>query len=266
MAPLSGSAKLDDMLDGSHLLTLRCFYHTLRISVPTVLDAIVGRLSAARCDDRLRDWAESLVRITGTGLQVSGVGNIPQEPCVVMSNHQSLADIPVLYAALPPGLRLRMVTKAELFRVPIWGRAMRHAGFIPIDRGDRRAAISSLEIAKADMAAGTFIWLAPEGTRSKDGTLGPLKKGGFILARDTGRPILPVVLDGSRHIAPPQDLRVRHGMPVRVRFGRPIATADRPIEDVMAEVRRAIDPAGGQASAGPAPAGPGWCAAAAGIR
>jgi 1-acyl-sn-glycerol-3-phosphate acyltransferase len=230
------------MSDGSSLLTLRAFYHTLRISVPTVLDALLGRLTAARCDLRLRDWAETLVRITGTHLDVGGLMHIPEEPCVVMSNHQSLSDIPVLYAALPAGLRLRMVTKAELFRVPIWGRAMRCAGFIPINRGDRQSAISSLEIAKGDLARGTFIWLAPEGTRSRDGSLRPLKKGGFILARDTGRPILPVMLDGSRHIAPPDDPRVRYGQRVRVVFGRPIATAGRPIEEVMEEVRRAIDP------------------------
>lgn len=231
------------MDSGSLLLTLRSFYHTLRISVPTVLDALVGRGSALRCDHRLRDWSETLVRITCTDLEVSGIENLPSQACVVMSNHQSLSDIPLLYAALPAGLRLRMVTKEELFRVPIWGRAMRDAGFIPINRGDRSRAIESLEIAKGAMAAGTFIWLAPEGTRSLDGRLLPLKKGGFVLARDTGRPIVPVIIDGSRGIAASGEVRLHRHQKVRVAFGRPIATQGRAIDEVMAEVARAIDPA-----------------------
>jgi 1-acyl-sn-glycerol-3-phosphate acyltransferase len=243
------------MDSGSLLLTLRCFYHTLRISVPTVLDALTGRLTAARCDARLRDWAETLVRITRTDLMVHGLENLPSQACVVMSNHQSLSDIPLLYAALPLSMRMRMVTKEELFRVPIWGRAMRHAGFIPINRGDRARAIESLEIAKHDMDAGTFIWLAPEGTRSRDGKLRPLKKGGFVLARDTGRPIVPIVIDGSRGIAASGEVRLHRDQRVHVHFGRPIATAGRTIEDVMAEVARAIDPARlGEAPRRPRPA------------
>ncbi|MSP62904.1 MAG: 1-acyl-sn-glycerol-3-phosphate acyltransferase [Myxococcales bacterium] len=245
------------MSNGSSLLTLRAFQHTLRISVPTVFDALTGRLTAERCDARLRDWGETLVAITGTHLDVSGRENIPREACVVMSNHQSISDIPILYAAIPPSLRLRMVTKAELFRVPVWGRAMRLAGFIPINRGNRQSAISSLEIAKRDMAAGTFIWIAPEGTRSRDGAILPLKKGGFILARDTGCPILPVVLDGSRLVVPPDVPRTCHGQRVRVSFGKPIATAGRSIEEVMAEVRLAIDPARREARAATVLAGAG---------
>ncbi len=232
------------MAHNSLLLTLRSFYHTLRISVPTVVDATLRRGSLERCDHRLRDWSETLVAITGTQLHVRGLAHLPGAACVIMSNHQSISDIPVIFAAMPPLLRLRMVTKAELFQVPIWGRAMREAGFIPIDRGNRKGAIKSLEIAKKDMDAGTFIWIAPEGTRSKDGRLLPLKKGGFILARDTERPIVPVLVEGTRNIVIPGDVRTHHGQKVRLTFCPPIATAGRPLEAVMAEVSRAIDPNG----------------------
>jgi 1-acyl-sn-glycerol-3-phosphate acyltransferase len=218
------------------------FYHTLRISVPTVLDAVVHVGSAGRCDVRLRDWSETLVTITGTCLTVRGTEFIPDQACVIMSNHQSISDIPVLFAAIPAPMRMRMVTKAELFRVPIWGRAMREAGFIPIDRSNRDRAIESLEVAKRAMEAGTFIWIAPEGTRSKDGRLLPLKKGGFILARDTGRPILPVCIEDTRNIAIPGDVRTHFGKKVRVTFGPPISTAARTVEELMAEVGRFIDP------------------------
>lgn len=228
---------------GSALLTLRTFYHTLRISVPTVLEGAIGRTSAERCDARLLDWAHTLVRITRIQLQVSGHSHFPTEPCIVMSNHQSLCDVPLLYAALPTGVRLRMIAKAELFKVPIWGRAMRLAGFIPIDRGDRGQAVASLEAAGRDIRAGTFVWLAPEGTRSKTGALGPLKKGGFMLAQSTGLPILPVVLRGTRNVLPPTGLRTFFDQQVAIEFRPVISTHGRSIEAVMSEVQRAIDPA-----------------------
>ena len=227
---------------GSVGLTLRCFYHTLRISVPTVLDAAFFRLRPEDCDARLRDWSETLVRITRTGLTVTGHEHIPKTACIVMSNHQSLSDIPVLFASFPEALRMRMVAKEELFSVPIWGRAMRLAGFIPINRGNRAHAIASLERAQEAMASGTFIWIAPEGTRSHSGALGPLKKGGFILARDSGRPILPIMVSGTRCIVPTRGLKTYLDNPVQIVIRPLIHTAGRSVEDVMADVRRAIDP------------------------
>ncbi len=223
-------------------LTLRCFYHTLRISVPTVLDAALFRLRPEDCDARLRDWSETLVRITRTGLTVTGHEHIPKTACIVMSNHQSLSDIPVLFASFPEELRMRMVAKEELFSVPIWGRAMRLAGFIPINRGNRAHAIASLERAQEAMASGTFIWIAPEGTRSHSGALGPLKKGGFILARDSGRPILPIMVSGTRYIVPTRGLKTYLDNPVQIAIRPLIHTAGRSVEEVMADVRRAIDP------------------------
>ena len=232
-----------DRPQGSVLLTLKTFYHTLRISIPTVFDGMLGRLTLARCDERLADWSSSLMRVTRTKLSVTGQDHIPAEPCIVMSNHQSLSDIPVLFAALPARVRLRMIAKAELFKVPIWGRAMRLAGFIPIVRTDRAQAVASLEEAGRDIRSGTFVWLAPEGTRSKTGALGPLKKGGFVLAQQTGLPILPVVLRGTRDVLPPTGVRTYYDQAASVEFRPLVQTASRPIEDVMADIRQAIDPA-----------------------
>ena len=107
----------------------------------------------------------------------------------------------------------------------------------------RERAIASLELAKQAMADGTFIWIAPEGTRSRTGALGQLKKGGFVMARDTGCPILPIVVSGSRHIVPTQGLKAYFGNEVRVTVKPLIQTSGRPIEEVMVEVARAIDPA-----------------------
>lgn len=229
--------------EGSLALGFRAAYHTLGISLPTVTEALIGTLTHARSDARLRGWAGRLIAMTRTALHVSGHEHIPETPCVVMSNHQSYADIPLIYGALPQHICLRMVAKQELFYVPLWGRAMRDSGFIPIVRSDRKRAIQSLAIAKEQLARGTYIWIAPEGTRSRNGELGPLKKGGFILARDTGVPILPVTISGADAVMPPNGWRLFTGKSVRIAFRPLIPTAGRPIEDVMAEVRTRIDPA-----------------------
>ncbi len=230
------------MEKGSLSLMMRAAYHTLGISLPTVTDALVGRHSQERCDARLRGWANRLVELTRTSLHISGTEHIPTAACVVMSNHQSYSDIPLIYAALPEHVRLRMVAKRELFFVPLWGRAMRVSGFIPIVRGDRKRAIASLQIAKEQLSQGTYIWIAPEGTRSRTGKLGALKKGGFVLARDTGVPILPVAIEGAKGIMPPSGWRLYQNQTVRVTFRPLIETANRTLEEVMAEVQRAIDP------------------------
>ena len=214
---------------------------TLRISVPTIIDAMRGRLTAEACDGRLDWWSARLLAKADVSLQTSGVEQIPaNEAFVVMSNHQSLYDIPSLYQSLP--LRLRMVAKTELFRVPIWARAMREAGFIELDRSARDRAIASLDRGKAALARGTSIWIAPEGTRSRDGQLGPFKLGGFHLAVGAGVRILPVTVTGTRSILPAKGARVASGAKVTVAVHEPIdpATFGEVSEPLVAAVRKAI--------------------------
>lgn len=230
------------MSEGSLLLAFDAARRTIGISIPTVVDALIGRYSHDRSNDRLRRWANGLVEATRTTLQVTGIENLPSQPCVLMSNHLSYSDIPLIYAAIPEGLRLRMVAKYELFYVPIWGRAMRNSGFIPIVRSDRKKAIASIEEAKAQVASGTYVWIAPEGTRSRNQKLGTLKKGGFIMARDVGVPIAPLCISGSNAVMPPQGWRLHRDNTVQIHFGAPIATAGRSVEEVMQDVSVAIDP------------------------
>ncbi|HEX2672476.1 MAG TPA: lysophospholipid acyltransferase family protein [Polyangiaceae bacterium] len=197
---------------------LRATGVTLRISVPTLFDALRGKLTPEVCDARLDWWSKRLLGQAEVSLQASGVEHAERASgapaFVVMSNHQSLYDIPALYQTLP--LRLRMVAKAELFRIPIWAQAMRAAGFVELDRSARERAIESLERAKLALARGTSIWIAPEGTRSRDGSLGPFKHGGFHLAVGASAPILPVSIAGTRAILPAKGARVVPGAQVRV--------------------------------------------------
>ena len=109
-----------------------------------------------------------------------------------MANHQSNFDIPVLLAHLP--LQFRWLAKAELFKIPVFGRAMRGCGYISIDRSDRESAFQSLAKAAATIKDGTSVLVFPEGTRSLDGMIKPFKKGSFVLAVDAGVPIVPIVI------------------------------------------------------------------------
>jgi 1-acyl-sn-glycerol-3-phosphate acyltransferase len=228
----------------SLLLSLRNVYETLAISAPTVVDAMRGSLSRRTCDERLESWAAHVVRNAGIAITVRGRENIePNKTHVLMSNHQSHYDVAVLFYILGGGVR--MVAKKELFAVPIFGRAMREAGFIEVDRGNHQKAVASLSEAKRHLASGTQIWIAPEGTRSPTGELMPFKKGGFVIAIDMGAPILPISIQGTRAILPSGGLRSRPRVDVTVTIHPAIAvdpTLERKAarDKLMADVRRAI--------------------------
>jgi len=198
---------------------------TLRVSVPTVFDSFLGRLTPELCDARLDWWSKQILARARVSLQAIGVEQAQSRRAfVVMSNHQSLYDIPALYQTLP--LRLRMVAKAELFRIPVWAQAMRAAGFVELDRSVRERAIESLGRARAALDEGTSIWIAPEGTRSRDGSLGIFKHGGFHLAVNARAHILPVSVQGTRAILPARGASVVPGATVRVTVHAPIDPED----------------------------------------
>lgn len=224
--------------------TLEGMFDTARISFPTVADSLRGPVPAAVTERRLDWWSKKVLRDAEVDLEVRGMENAGdcREPMIVMSNHQSLYDIPVLYQALPGSFR--MVAKAELFRIPVWGRAMLAAGFIRIDRSDHQQAVESLRATGgALLASGTRVWIAPEGTRSPTGELGPFKSGGFRMALDFGVRILPVTIEGTRDVLPSTSWIVQKGKHVRVTMLPPIDPKEYGMErrkELMAAVRRAI--------------------------
>lgn len=196
-------------------LSLQNIYETLAISFPTMVDALRGSMTKALADQRLDRWSRNIVRNAQIEVEVLGRQNmVPGETYLVMSNHQSLYDIPVLFQVVGPNIR--MITKQELFQVPVFGKALAAGGFIAIDRRNRHAAIRSLEQAQVLLASGTHVWIAPEGTRSRSGELLPFKKGAFYLALEAELPILPVTLRGTRDALEAKGLRSRAGAQVRV--------------------------------------------------
>jgi 1-acyl-sn-glycerol-3-phosphate acyltransferase len=222
----------------SLLPTLTTIARTLDISARFLALAVRGQGTIETADRLLYGWSRDIFRYASASLTAEGLEHIrPGRRYMVMSNHGSLIDIPALIATYPGSLR--MVTKEELMRVPIWGRAMLGSGFIPINRHDRQRAIEQLELAKERLRAGVAVWIAPEGTRSRDQRLGAFKKGGFHLARQLDVEIIPTYVDSATALLPVDSWHAHYDVAVSVTYGRPIApNADMTAQ--MAAVRRAI--------------------------
>lgn len=208
-----------------------------RVTAPTIFDIVRGDLPRGSVDERARWFGHRVIDLLDIDLHVRGAERAPSgRAYVYMSNHQSHLDIPVLYATLPSPT-IRMLAKKELFEIPIWGRGLRAAEFIEVDRGNHTRGMQAIDTAARLVRDGVSIYLAPEGTRSRDGRIGKLKKGGFHLALGTGASIVPVALRGTIDILPRGGKVMRTGQRVDVTIGAPIDVAGRDLESLMAEVR-----------------------------
>jgi 1-acyl-sn-glycerol-3-phosphate acyltransferase len=161
---------------------------------------------------------------------LEGVENLStDEPQIVVSNHQSWFDVFVLAAHLP--VRYRFVAKKELGEIPVFGKAWKSCGHVSVDRGNREAAIESLDQAWREVHEDKLTMvLFPEGTRSRDGRLQKFKKGAFVLAVQGQVPLVPVAVLGSRDIMPKGSKKIQRGT-ITLRIGTPIPTAGSTIRD-----------------------------------
>jgi 1-acyl-sn-glycerol-3-phosphate acyltransferase len=184
-------------------------------------------------------WAKCLAAVAFLRIKVEGRENTRRgQSYVIMTNHQGDCDVLALYGFLHQ--QFRWVIKQELRNVPFLGWACAAIGHIFIDRSDTRRAIASLEAAKPLLAGGVSVLFFPEGTRTPDGRLGRFKKGGFVMARQLGFPILPVSLSGSWQALPKGCLFPRPGT-IHVRLHPPVDPAGHETdEELMAAVRAAI--------------------------
>lgn len=179
-----------------------------------------------RIDRLAYRWAKKILALPKIIYHVHNPNHaeIPKErPCVIMSNHASLYDIPLIFAAFPQK-RIRMIAKKELFRVPIWGAAMRASGFVSIDRNNPKQALRDLKKAEEKMREGLILWMSPEGTRSRTGKLNAFKSGGFKIAMETKAIIIPVGIRGAFRVLPPKTFRFSLGETVDIHIGKPIDT------------------------------------------
>ncbi len=167
-------------------------------------------------------WAPGLLLGAGARLSVQGVESLPSPPCLFVANHESIIDIPALFRALPAGQHF--IVKRELGKVPFLGWYISAMGMIFVDRGARAEALESVRRAATLVRAGGSVVSFPEGTRSRDGRIGPFKSGPFIAAIEAGVPVVPVAIAGAGAVLPPSGFRVRPGA-IRIAIGAPIPTA-----------------------------------------
>jgi 1-acyl-sn-glycerol-3-phosphate acyltransferase len=156
-----------------------------------------------------RQWARLLMSLAGVKVTVQGAENLPDGPVIFMSNHQSSFDILTLLAYLP--CQFYWIAKKELFDIPVFGTSMRRGGYIPLDRGDGRKALKSMDNAATTIRTGKSVVMFPEGTRSKDRKLLPFKRGGFMLTLRAGVPVVPVTINGSGKVNPAGRIRLYRG-------------------------------------------------------
>jgi 1-acyl-sn-glycerol-3-phosphate acyltransferase len=169
--------------------------------------------------------------------RVEGFENMdPKQPYVVVLNHNSMIDILCLYKV--PFI-FKWVSKKEVYRIPIVGRLLFLHGDIVINRASAKEAMQLVhDRGKEWLSKGASVCIFPEGTRSKSGEIQGFKAGAFILAKDAGVPILPIVLDGTRTLTRKGLVNWRNVITIKI---LPPVSAEqieaRPIKEGMAEVR-----------------------------
>lgn len=165
-------------------------------------------------------WGAWICRSTRLKVTLENEANVrawlDEGAVVIACNHASIMDVPVLLSILPG--RFAFVAKEIVFSLPLIGTFMRFAGYIPLRRGDRRHAAQALDHAAEAMQNGISPLMFPEGTRTSDGNLQRFKRGTLLLARRTGRPILPIAMVGIQDVMPKGTIFCRPGE-VLVRVG-----------------------------------------------
>jgi 1-acyl-sn-glycerol-3-phosphate acyltransferase len=184
-------------------------------------------------------WSRMIVRTVGARVRVHGAERLRRGGSYVfLSTHQSYMDIPVMLGYIPA--QLRIAAKREVFKIPFLGWHMSRAGHISINRGSTQEAVATLRRAAGEIRPGVSVFLYPEGTRTRDGSLQPFKKGGFKFALQTGLPVVPVTIVGTRRLLPRDSIVFRPG-PVEMHLGKPIPTAGLTDEDLPALMQAVRD-------------------------
>ncbi len=206
---------------------------------------MLGTVKRRWCDEELQRWVKKMVKLLGIKCKVfNPYGVEPQkgQPTIVMVNHSSLFDIPLSFLAFPKH-SLRMLAKKELASIPIMGQGMKAAEFPLIDRKNRSQALKDLEALHKLLESGIVMWIAPEGTRSKDGKVAAFKKGGFITAIQAGATIIPMGIRGAADILPARTYQFNINQKAEIHIGKPIDATQYALEDkdkLIAETHRVI--------------------------
>lgn len=194
-----------------------------------LLSALVGiRDRVGSPYDRApRLWARFNLWLSGVRLVQHDAERKKGERHIFAVNHVANYDVLAVAATLR---WVKFVAKAELFRIPLFGRAMLAAGMIPIERANRKSAFGSYNVATKRIEAGASVAVYPEGTRGNAYPLRSFKKGPFVLAIQAQAPIVPVVVYGQLEVNPKGAFRVTPGT-IHLHFLPAIETAGMTYDD-----------------------------------
>jgi len=190
----------------------------------------------------IRLWARLLFVFALRPVKVVGRERVDfSRPYLIVMNHASMFDIPLLYAVYPG--KIQWISKESVFAVPLWGRIMRSLGCIAMERTKLKSARASLDQAvQGDQHAS--IAMFPEGTRTPDGRIQRFKRGFVYIFRHTSYDILPVTLNGFFAFCPKHRFSVDPRAPLEVIFHEPLRREDlmdKTDEEIVALVQQIIE-------------------------
>lgn len=190
-------------------------------------------------DPLIRCWARAVILSAGIRIVSPPAESWPRlDRCIVMANHTSIYDIPVLLLTTP--WRLRFLAKRQLFKLPLFGPALSAAGFVPVQRGRRRSGARTFAAARKVLDGDCSLVIFPEETRSTDGKLLRFRAGGALLAMTTGIAVLPVGIRGALQVRPRDSRMIRPGT-ISVHYGVPLAPREfNDRKQLNAAIRRQI--------------------------
>ncbi|HEY2091755.1 MAG TPA: lysophospholipid acyltransferase family protein [Thermoanaerobaculia bacterium] len=202
------------------------------VTIPVASSVIVLAFFSSSADviDRLiRLWARSLVKAAGIDLHIENDAVLdPKQRYILVANHYSYYDIPCILAAVPQPIRF--MAKVSLFKIPIFGWSLARAGFIPIDRKNRRTAVKSFDLAAERIRRGNTIVIFPEEGRSKNREMRPFQRGAFLLAIKSELPVVPMAIDGTYGVFRVGAKRITPGR-VTIKVGTPMPTEGAKLKD-----------------------------------
>ncbi|KAK3189662.1 hypothetical protein Dsin_029223 [Dipteronia sinensis] len=222
-----------------------CFYAvTSVIAIFLIVPMLVGHPLVLLLDRYRRKFHHFIAKLWAIltvspflKVEIEGLENLllPDTPAVYVSNHQSFLDI---YILLTLGRNFKFISKTGIFLFPVIGWAMSMLSIIPLKRMNSRSQLECLKKCMALIKNGSSVFFFPEGTRSKDGTLGAFKKGAFTVASKTGAPMVPMTLMGTGKIMPYGMEGILNTGSVKVVIHKPIQGSDPTV--LCSEARKTI--------------------------
>lgn len=207
--------------------------YTGATSIQSIYKGMTKTSSRTWVNEELNRWSQRMLRLLRIECTIVNPHQIEPklgETTIIMCNHSSLFDIPIGLRAFPHH-SIRMLAKKEMANIPLMKHAMIAAEFPFIDRKNRAQAIRDLEKVNELLKSGIVMWIFPEGTRSSDGQVAPLKKGGFITAIQTGAKIIPLGIRGANSILPARTFQFNLHQKAEVHVGEPIDASEYTLEN-----------------------------------